>query len=95
MKSPLAALLLSLSACTTMGDQAEANAPVGQCSADPIQSLVGNAFSEALVVDAQKRSGARAVRVIRPGQAVTMDYREDRLNIALDARDNVESLRCG
>ncbi len=95
MKFPLAALLLLLPACTTMGPQAEANAPTGKCSADPVQSLVGGAFSEALVADAQRRSGARSIRVIRPGQAVTMDFREDRLNIALDVSDKVESLRCG
>ncbi|KPP93170.1 MAG: Peptidase inhibitor I78 family [Rhodobacteraceae bacterium HLUCCA08] len=35
------------------------------------------------------------VRVIRPGQPVTMDYRVDRLNIELDAADRVMRVTCG
>ena len=95
MRSTLVALTLLLPACVSTDPEPASAPPAGQCSADSIQSLVGRAFSEPLVTDAQKRSGARTTRVIRPGQAVTMDYREDRLNIALDAGDKVESLRCG
>ncbi|MEM8978396.1 MAG: I78 family peptidase inhibitor [Pseudomonadota bacterium] len=35
------------------------------------------------------------VRVIRPNQAVTKDYREDRLNIHLNADDVIVRLSCG
>jgi Peptidase inhibitor I78 family len=35
------------------------------------------------------------VRVIRPGQAVTMDFRGDRLNVEIDERNRVRALRCG
>ena len=40
-------------------------------------------------------SGARTVRVIRPGDAVTMDYRQDRLNIELDADGKIVRFNCG
>ncbi len=34
-------------------------------------------------------------RIIRPGEAVTMDYREDRTNIELDGNDRVVRVYCG
>lgn len=37
----------------------------------------------------------RFTRIIRPGDIVTKDYRLDRLNIELDNRDIVTTLRCG
>ncbi len=57
--------------------------------------LVGRARSEALGAEAQRLSGAGRLRWIRPGDAVTMDYRTDRLNIHLDAQDRVEHFSCG
>jgi hypothetical protein len=33
--------------------------------------------------------------VIRPGQAVTMDYRGDRVNIKLNESDANVGIRCG
>lgn len=68
---------------------------VAQCQADPVRGLEGRAFSAQLQSDAQRLSGARVVRVIRPGQAVTMDFSVHRLNIELDAADRVQRLRCG
>ncbi len=87
-------LLIALTGCapTTAPESA---APAGQCDAAPVQDLVGKPYDAALGSDAQTRSGSRGVRVIRPGQAVTMDYRADRLNIELNAGERVVSLRCG
>lgn len=34
------------------------------------------------------------VRIIRPGDAVTMDYRADRINFNLDSNDKIESITC-
>ncbi|WP_432512753.1 I78 family peptidase inhibitor [Kineococcus sp. SYSU DK001] len=41
------------------------------------------------------RAQGRAVRVIRPGTAVTLDYRPDRLNVHLDADDRLDHLSAG
>src|SRR5690554_6490763 len=61
-------------------DPAAAEAATRQCDADAAQSLIGHEASEATV--AKAAAGATGtVRVIRPGQAVTMDYRADRLNV--------------
>lgn len=69
--------------------------PMGACNADAVQSLVGQASSEASTEQARMDSGAASVRVLSPGDAATMDYREDRLNIMLDADGVIESVRCG
>lgn len=35
------------------------------------------------------------VRIIRPGDMVTMDYNPNRINFQLDAQDRVASVTCG
>ncbi|TAK09484.1 MAG: hypothetical protein EPO38_09440, partial [Rhizorhabdus sp.] len=50
---------------------------------------------DAIAEEARAAARARAVRVIRPNQAVTMDFRPDRLNIETDDGGIVLSLRCG
>ncbi len=34
-------------------------------------------------------------RIVRPGQAMTMEFSPDRLNVGLDQRDMVSSVYCG
>ena len=65
------------------------------CNADGLGNLLGRPASRDLGAEAMRRSGARDLRWIRPGDAVTMDYREDRLNIHLDGRGLVERFACG
>ena len=71
-------------------------APVSQvCDASAVQYAIGAPFDEANVATLEEQSGARQVRVLRPGSAATMDYRDDRLNIHLESNDMIEALRCG
>jgi hypothetical protein len=35
------------------------------------------------------------MRSLKPGQPMTMDYREDRVNILQDASGNIERISCG
>lgn len=65
------------------------------CNADAVQSLVGQASSDAVIEQARVDSGASSVRALKPGDAATMDYREDRLNITLDDSGVIQTLRCG
>jgi hypothetical protein len=67
----------------------------GDCKAEGAQSAVGQTLSGPLQEDIRVRSNARLVRVIRPGQAVTMDFNAERVNIELDAAGRVERVRCG
>lgn len=59
------------------------------CGAAQLQYLVGQPES---VLDGMRFDAP--VRVIRPGMAVTMDYRPDRLNIEIDARNRIARVHC-
>ncbi|MGP9765056.1 I78 family peptidase inhibitor [Halomonas sp. AOP13-D3-9] len=65
------------------------------CDLDAIQSAIGEPFVESMGSQLKSDSGARQVRVLRPGDMATMDHRPDRLNIHLDDQDVIEELRCG
>ncbi|WCT75207.1 I78 family peptidase inhibitor [Sphingomonas naphthae] len=82
---------LSLSACVTP----RAAPPAGACNAAKAQGFVGNAASEALAEDARKAAGAQTVRILTPGQIVTMEFRAGRLNVNVDESGHVSAIRCG
>jgi Peptidase inhibitor I78 family len=69
--------------------------PGAQCDAGPAQRFVGAPFRPQLAQQAKRMSRARTVRAIRPSQAVTMDFRGDRLNVEIDERNRVRAVRCG
>jgi len=87
--------LLGLAACASQPAADETVASGGTCNAEPAQSYVGKPASDANVQAAFKASGAKTMRSIKPGQAVTMDYREDRVNIHQDASGHIERITCG
>jgi hypothetical protein len=97
----LAGVSLMTMGCTPVPPAAEPGEdPVpeqgaGNCNAAPAQSLVGRLRSAELGAEALRLSAAATIRWIPPGTAVTMDYREDRLNIELDGRNRVTRIRCG
>ena len=66
-----------------------------ECGASLVQSFVGIRANDALRAEIASRSGARTVRWIEPGMAVTMDFRPDRLNAEMDADGVITVLRCG
>lgn len=88
MRSVFAMLLmLPLGACVV-----QAPPPpdmTATCGAEGLQGLVGQQES----VLATMRFG-QPVRIIRPGMAVTMDYRPDRLNIEVDASGRIIRVHC-
>ena len=92
---PLAALA---AAGCTYGERPQAAAPsppAGKCVADGLAGLNGKTRSEAVAAEALRLSGAKALRWISPGMAVTMDFREDRLNLDLDAEGKIVRAHCG
>ena len=67
-----------------------------QCNAAAAKAFVGREATEATVAEAQTAAGATgAVRVIKPGQPVTMDFRGDRLNVEVDERNGIVRITCG
>jgi hypothetical protein len=69
--------------------------PAPQCSAEAAKFAVGQPHTAQLEIAARHRAGARTSRVLKPGQAVTMEFNGDRLNVDVDARNRVTSVRCG
>lgn len=68
---------------------------VAACDAAKAQAFVGRKADEGTVQAAMAASGARGVRVLRPGVMVTQDYRGDRLNLQLDGKGLIASATCG
>lgn len=69
--------------------------PAPLCNADGAKFAVGQPFTPQLEAAARARSGALASRVLKPNQAVTMEFNGGRLNIDVDARNRVTGVRCG
>lgn len=67
----------------------------GTCDAKAASAYVGRAISEQVAEQAKAAAGARGVRIIRPGMAVTMDYRAGRLNLELDEAGRIVKASCG
>jgi hypothetical protein len=69
--------------------------PTGECSTTGLDNLVGRIATPSLINHAKRRSGASLARVLRPGQIVTMEYRNGRLNVNVDEKNRVKSFTCG
>lgn len=97
MKPTILIAAVALGACTTTQPSEGERVPAmaDSCDTSPLARLVGKPFSASVEADAKKQSGLSNVRVIRPGMAVTMDFRPDRLNIDLDDKGVVTGFRCG
>ena len=94
----VSAALLAAGCATAKGDEEqvpEHGATTGRCEAAKAQGLVGRPATGALGAEALRLTGAGALRWLQPGQVVTMEFRADRLNIELDARNTVVAIRCG
>ena len=91
---------LALAACATTqpdplivppADGAEAAAT---CRADKLASVTGQPRSATLATQILAATGARTIRWVEPGTMVTMDFREDRVTVYLDAAGRVERAAC-
>lgn len=61
---------------------------LGVCPAPAFQDFVGQKY-------AHTAFDWRMLRIIRPGDAVTKDYRPDRLNVDLDENEVITRIWCG
>lgn len=69
--------------------------PGQSCSESNLHQFIGRERSPALESEMRRVSGAKVVRWVPPGTAITMDYSGDRLTVSLDSRNWVERLSCG
>ncbi|MDR9438049.1 MAG: I78 family peptidase inhibitor [Halomonas sp.] len=100
-----AAGLSLMTACSAMNESASRREPAPEpprvtdgedaCGVEHVQARVGRHFDAALGASLREASGADGLRVMRPGEAHTLDYRPERLNVRLDERDRITALDCG
>ncbi len=86
------ATIALLTGCGTIGNltgNAPAVDPTDPCGAKGYSSLLGSPLA-AVTLPADLND-----RVIRPGDAVTQDYVESRLNLELDESGTIIGLSCG
>lgn len=102
MKRPdwlLALPLMTLAACQPA--RVATNPPPidggvsASCDTAQVQGRLGQRYTRELGTHLMSESGARTLRVYRQGDAVTMDYRGDRLNVELDRGNGITALSCG
>lgn len=77
------------------GGNQPARPGTGKCNADAVQWAIGQPNNQANFDRIWKESGAGLIRPISPNQAVTMDFREDRVNVHLDASNKIVRISCG
>lgn len=67
----------------------------GQCDEAAAQYAVGQVAGAKLAEELRIRASAQRVRMVRPGQMVTMEFDAGRLTLTLDASGRVIRVRCG
>ena len=95
------AIALPLAACTHAGSSTAADTPPHvagsnqECKPDTLEAFTGRTADEATIKKLVADSGARHARVVKPGMAVTMDFRQDRVTVQVDAQNRIERASCG
>ncbi|WP_237642525.1 I78 family peptidase inhibitor [Stenotrophomonas panacihumi] len=67
----------------------------GACHADRVAWAVGQPSDQQVMARVWKESGAGLIRPIAPGQAVTRDFKPDRINVYVDGGNVITKLDCG
>lgn len=69
--------------------------PPGVCDERAATWSIGRPATQETVERARRQAGARTVRLLRPGEVHTQEFRRDRLNLELDRRGRIRDVRCG
>jgi hypothetical protein len=96
----LAFVPLMAAACSTMAaDEPEpavrGETPSYTCRAEGMDRFVGRDGTPETGAEILRASGAKTLRWLRPGMAVTMDFRNDRVNLRIASDNRVQSVSCG
>lgn len=84
-------LLSLLAACSSQPSAQQA----GECNAEQIRGVLGQTATTARIKQAQRQANAKVLRVLAPGDAATLDYNPQRLNIDIDESEVIIRLTCG
>ncbi|MDB5873798.1 MAG: hypothetical protein JWQ07_3240 [Ramlibacter sp.] len=93
-------LVATLTACAQEPPQVPPAPPPpviasGQCDDGAARFAVGKTADAQLAEEARTRASAQRVRMVRPGDMVTMEFDAMRLTLDVDASGRVVRVRCG
>lgn len=80
---------------TSGGGMSSGSTQPGTCDGQAVQNLVGQQYSESLDSDIQSGAGANQIRVLKPGQVMTMEYNPGRVNVIIEDNGAISAIRCG
>jgi hypothetical protein len=66
-----------------------------ECGADKLAGYLNQLPTSAAMAQIRVAAGHDRIRTIRPGDAVTMDFRPDRLNVEIGENGRIKRFRCG
>jgi hypothetical protein len=72
-----------------------ADSEQGRCESSAAAFAVGKKATPELVEQARAKAGARNVRLLKPDDMVTLEYRSDRLNLNADDNAIITRVNCG
>ena len=89
-------LTLALPGCAPLPAPGDAPAAAGrQCAAAPAAWALGHAATPEVVERIRVDSGSRLARVLHPGEAVTLEFSAERVNVQVNARNAIVGISCG
>lgn len=95
LAAALTASLLALAGCSEQAPRPVPPPPMNSdCGAGQLGAYVGQPASDAALSAIRQWRGDNPVRVLKPGSAMTMDYRPGRLNVFLDDQGRIEKFSC-
>jgi hypothetical protein len=96
-----AVLLLALAACASPPVPAEqppqppTSTAQGVCDPSAVQAAVGKPATPDTIERVRVDSHSRIVRVLHPGQMVTMEFNAERVDIHVDGNNVILEITCG
>ena len=84
-----------LGSCATTAPPPPAAGDGGVCRSDSLTRFVGREATSEIGSEILSASGAKVLRWVQPGMAVTMDFREDRVTVWIVAANRIERVNCG
>jgi hypothetical protein len=67
----------------------------GICRNDALAGFAGQQAAPQILLDLQRASGARDIRVVQPGMMVTMEFSASRVTVWLAPGNRIERASCG
>ncbi len=97
MRRTVLLLPMALAACATAAPPPASAGPEGRyvCRQASYEEFIGRVASTEVAAELLRASGARTIRWVRPGMAITMEYSEERLTVRLASNNRIVTANCG